>query len=82
MFAGGQLDWSESHPLCLLGASWVAPICFEEELVLFVGEQVAVAGAASLGTCSNESPVLLPTQLPSPVRACYFVLSGCPHPRM
>lgn len=53
---GGQLDRSESHPLCLLGASWVAHICFKEELVLSVGEQVAVAGTASLGTCSNEFP--------------------------
>lgn len=24
--------------------------------MLFLGEQVAVAGVASLGTCSNESP--------------------------
>lgn len=56
MFGGGWLDWSGSHPLCLLGASWVAHICLGEDLVLSVGEQVAVAGVASLGTCSNESP--------------------------
>lgn len=43
-------------PICLLGASWVAHICFQEELVLSVGEQVAVAGVVSLGTCSNEFP--------------------------
>lgn len=71
-FGGGiWLDWSESHPLSLLGASRVAPICSKEELVLSVGEQVAAAGVTSSGTCSNE----LPGVSSRPVWAQHFVLS-------
>lgn len=72
MFGDKQLGWSGSYSFCLLGVSRVAHICSEERVLLSVGEQVAVAGPAGLGTCSNELSVHLLT--PALWATC-FVLS-------
>lgn len=65
MFGDKQLGWSGSYSFCLLGVSRVAHICSEERFLLSVGEQVAVAGPAGLGTCSNELPAA--SSYPRPV---------------
>lgn len=74
MFGDKQLGWSGSYSFCLLGISRVAHICSEERVLLSVGEQVAVAGPAGLGTCSNELSASYPCSVG---QVFYFELIPC-----